>query len=192
VTTPEDARLCAEAGADAIGMNFWPGSKRCVGVASAEAIARAIPESVVKVGVFVDADRAEIERTIAAVGLDMIQLHGDESPGDCVGFAVPVIKAIRVSEDLESPSAVADRYATDYVLLDAAQGGSGQVFDWRRAFGVASGRLFLAGGLRPENVADAIRLVQPYAVDTTSGVESSPGRKDPRRVREFIENAKHA
>lgn len=192
VTTVEDARVCAAAGADAVGLNFWPGSKRCVGVANAAAIVRALAESVVKVGVFVDAGRAEIERTIAAVGLDMVQLHGDETPDDCVGLSVPVIKAIRVGESLESPAAVADRYAVDYVLLDAAEGGSGRVFDWRRAFGVASGRLFLAGGLRPENVADAVRLVKPYAVDTASGVESSPGQKDPRRVREFIENAKHA
>ena len=192
VMTPEDARFCAEAGADAIGINFWPGSQRCVGVVRAVEIIRGLPASLQKVGVFVDADRAEIERTIAAVGLDAIQLHGKESPDDCAGFAVPVIKAIQITDDLESPAAVAARYAVDFVLLDAARGGSGRVFDWRRAFGVDTERLFLAGGLRPDNVAAAVRLVRPYAVDTASGVEASPGRKDLRRVREFIDNAKHA
>ncbi len=195
VTTAEDALLCGEAGADLIGLNFWSGSKRWVSAERAAEIARTLPGSVRKVGIFVDADRAEIERVIAAVGLDAIQLHGDEPPEDCAGFAVPVIKAIRVGDDVASVAAIAERYArdgVDHVLLDGARGGSGVAFDWRRALGVAPGRLFLAGGLRPENVAEAVRLVRPYAVDTASGVESSPGRKDPRRVREFIDNAKHA
>jgi len=192
VTTVEDARLCAEAGVDAIGINFFPGSKRHVDVTRGRDIARALPAGVRRVGIFVDQGRAEIERTIAAVGLDAIQLHGDESPQDCAGFTVPVIKAIRVGEGDASVADVAARYAVDHVLLDGPKGGSGIAFDWRRAVGVAAGRLFLAGGLRPENVAEAVRLVRPYAVDTASGVESSPGRKDPRRVREFIDNAKHA
>jgi len=192
VTTADDARVCADAGADAIGLNFWPGSQRAIGLARAAEIARVLPEAITKVGVFVDASRDEIERTIAGVGLEAIQLHGDESPEDCLGFTVPVIKAIRVAEDVSSVAESASRYAVAYVLLDGAKGGSGVPFDWRRALGVAPGRLFLAGGLRPENVAQAVRLVRPYAVDTASGVESSPGRKDPRRVREFIDNAKHA
>jgi phosphoribosylanthranilate isomerase len=192
VTTVEDARVCAEAGADAIGLNFWPGSKRCVGVERAAEIARALLAGVSKIGVFVDARRAEIERTVEVVGLDAIQLHGDEAPEACAGFAVPVIKAIRVSGALGSIDEVVARYDVAWVLLDSAAGGSGIAFDWRRALGVAPGRLYLAGGLRPENVAEAVRLVRPYGVDTASGVERSPGRKDPRRVREFIENAKHA
>jgi phosphoribosylanthranilate isomerase len=196
VTNAGDARLLAEAGADAIGMNFWTGSKRRVDVVRAVEIARALPPSVIKVGVFVDAPRDEIERTIAAVGLDAIQLHGSESPEDCARFPVKVIKAIRVGESAESPAAIAGWYPVDYVLLDAdagaARGGSGRVFDWHRALDVAPGRLFLAGGLSPENVAAAVRLVRPYGVDAASSVESAPGQKDPRRVREFIDNAKHA
>jgi phosphoribosylanthranilate isomerase len=192
VTTAEDARVCAEAGADAIGLNFWPGSKRCVGVERAAEIASALPGQVSKVGVFVGAPREEIEHTVAAVGLDAIQLHGDESPEDCRGFTVPVIKALRVNDTLGAIDEAVARYDVAWVLLDSAAGGSGIAFDWRRALGVAPGRLYLAGGLRPENVAEAVRLVRPYAVDTASGVERSPGRKDPRRVREFIENAKHA
>ena len=192
VTTAEDARFCAEAGADAIGLNFWAGSKRRVDVARAREITRGLPSGVRKVGVFVDAGRAEIARTIVAVGLDAIQLHGDELPDECIGYTVPVIKAIRVGGGSASIAKLAEHYAVDHVLLDSAKGGSGVTFDWRRALGVAPGRLYLAGGLHPGNVAEAVRLVRPYAVDTASGVESSPGRKDPGRVREFIDNAKHA
>jgi phosphoribosylanthranilate isomerase len=196
VTTVEDALLCAEAGADAIGLNFWSGSKRRIDVERAAAIARALPPSVLKVGVFVDAERAAIERAMVGACLDAVQLHGHEAPEHCRGFAVPVIKAIGVTLGGESPSVIAERFAVDYILLDAdcggEYGGSGRSFDWQRAAGVAPGRLFLAGGLRPENVAAAIRMAGPYGVDTASGVESAPGRKDPARVRKFIHNAKHA
>ncbi len=195
VTTVEDACACVEAGADAIGINFWSGSKRFVDVARAAAIARVLPK-VLKVGVFVDAKRDEIEGIIDTVGLDAIQLHGHESPEDCCGFAVKVIKAISMPPSSEPAAAIAERYEVDFILLDtdagAQRGGSGRSFDWRRAAGVAPGRLFLAGGLRPDNVAEAIRAAAPYGVDAASGVESAPGRKDADLVREFIRNAKHA
>jgi len=196
VTTVNDAVLCAEAGADAIGLNFWSRSKRWIDLARAAEIARALPPGVMKVGVFVDADRAEIVRAIEGASLDAIQLHGNEPPEDCLGFAVKVIKALRVPRTAESTAQIADRYRVDYILLDAdagaEYGGSGRTFDWRLAAGVAAGRLFLAGGLCPENVAAAVRSAAPYAVDTASGVEIAAGRKDPKRVREFIDNAKHA
>lgn len=196
VTSVEDALCCAEAGADYVGLNFWSGSRRCVDLERAAEIARALPSPVAKVGVFVDAPREEIERAVAAAGLDAVQLHGHEAPSECRGFAVPVIKAIRVSEGGAPPAAAAERFAVDYVLLDgdagAGIGGGGRSFDWGRAIGVAPGRLFLAGGLRPDNVAAAVRIVRPFAVDVASGVETAPGRKDPRRVREFIDHAKRA
>jgi phosphoribosylanthranilate isomerase len=196
VTTVEDALSCAAAGADYVGLNFWAGSKRCVDLDRAMRIGRALPPSVEKVGVFVDAERTEIERAVAAVGLDAIQLHGDEAPRDCRGFSVRVIKAIRARVGGEPLPAIAERYPVDYILLDgdagAGHGGGGRSFEWRLAVGVAPGRLFLAGGLRPDNVAAAVRIAQPFAVDVASGVEASPGRKDPRRVQEFIHNAKHA
>jgi phosphoribosylanthranilate isomerase len=196
VTTVADAHMCTTAGADAIGLNFWRPSKRFVEVAQASAIARALPRDVLKIGVFVDAPRREIEGVIDAVGLDAIQLHGHETPQDCCGFAVKVIKAISMRPGSESAAALAERYAADFILLDAEagerRGGSGKSFDWRQAVGVAPGRLFLAGGLRPDNVAEAVRVVAPYAVDVASGVESAPGTKDAGLVKEFIHNAKHA
>ena len=142
---------------------------------------------------FVDAARDEIDRAIAAVGLDAIQLHGDESPEDCAGFTVPVIKALRVSDALGPIDEAVARYDVAWVLLDSAAGGSGVAFDSapcaRRRTRPALPRRRPSPGQRRR---DAVRLVRPYAVDTASGVEASPGRKDPRRVREFIENAKHA
>jgi phosphoribosylanthranilate isomerase len=195
VTTVEDAIMCAEAGADAIGINFWSRSPRVVGGDVARAIVRALPGSVMKVGVFVDAARAQIRETIAEVGLDAVQLHGDETPDDCRGFSVKVIKAIRVREG-EALAEIVDRFDVDYILLDAdagaAYGGSGRTFDWSRTAGVARGRLFVAGGLRADNVAAAVRIARPFAVDTASGVESAPGKKDAERVKEFIHHAKHA
>ena len=196
VTTVEDAQACWRAGADAIGLNFWSRSKRFVEIPRACAIARALPSGVLKIGVFVDAPRYEIERAIDAVGLDAIQLHGHETPQACSGFAVEVIKAISMRPGNEPAALLAERYAADFILLDAEagerRGGSGRSFDWRQAVGVAPGRLFLAGGLRPGNVAEAVRVVTPYAVDVASGVESAPGSKDAALVREFIHNAKHA
>lgn len=196
VTTVEDAQACVAAGADAIGVNFWSRSKRLVDVPRASAIARALPSGVLKVGVFVDAPRGEIEEIIEAVGLDAVQLHGHEAPEDCCGFAVKVIKAISMGPGNEPAAAIARRYAADFILLDAEagerRGGSGRSFDWRLAAGVAPGRLFLAGGLRPDNVAEAVRVAAPYGVDVASGVESAPGAKSGRLVREFIYNAKHA
>jgi phosphoribosylanthranilate isomerase len=196
LTSLEDALVCVEAGADALGFNFWPGSKRYVEPTEAAAIARGLPSGALKVGVFVNAERVEIERAVGQVGLDAVQLHGEETPEDCRGFSVPVIKVIHVGRADEPITQIAARYTVEYFLLDADAGsdygGSGRSFDWRRAEGVAPGRLFLAGGLRPENVADAVRRVRPYAVDTASGVESAPGRKDPRKLKEFIRNAKLA
>jgi phosphoribosylanthranilate isomerase len=196
VTTVEDALCCVDAGADYVGLNFCSRSKRFVDLDRASEIARRLPSSVGKVGVFVDAARSEIERAVAAASLDVIQLHGHETPPECRGFPVPVIKAIRVAAGAEPPAAAAAHFAVDYVLLDgdagAELGGSARSFDWRLAVGVAPGRLFLAGGLDPDNVAAAVRIARPFAVDVASGVETSPRRKDPVRVREFIEHAKHA
>lgn len=195
ITSVEDALDAVDAGADAIGLNFWTGSKRRVSDEVAAEIAARIPARVLRVGVFVNQPREAIARRIAALGLGAVQLHGDEPPECCVGFDAPVIKAFRCRAG-ETIAQAASAYAVDYVLLDAdagaSYGGTGRTFPWELASGVAPGRLFLAGGLRPDNVAEAVRRVRPYAVDVAGGVERAPGQKDRAKVREFVKNAKDA
>ena len=207
VTSPDDADTCVEAGADAIGLNFYPPSPRYVPRDVAQAIARRIPPTVTKVGVFVNAAADDVLETCEQVGLDAVQLHGDESPQMVRQLAKRrLIKAFRcarpdpeqVTEYLVACEALGCRL--DAVLIDACQsgsyGGTGQVAEWslvRQLRTVPSAvPIILAGGLRPENVAAAIEATRPAAVDTASGVESSPGRKDPVRVREFVRKARAA
>jgi phosphoribosylanthranilate isomerase len=196
ITSPEDGRLAAEAGADAVGFVFWPGSPRRVDLATAGRIAAALPPFVLRVGVFVDASRDELVRAAEEVGLDLLQLHGNEPPESVLGLPRRALKALRVGG--ESVLAEALRYeglAAGLVLdtKDAAlPGGTGRSFDWGMARGVRERVKFLmlAGGLHPGNVTEAIRTVRPDAVDVSSGVESSPGRKDPSKVRAFVEAAR--
>jgi phosphoribosylanthranilate isomerase len=195
ITTPEDARMVVDAGADALGLVFYPPSPRYVTLEQALRIAEAIPPLVSIVGLFVNASREAIGHVTSQCPLDLIQLHGDESPNDCRNLPTRVIKALRVavSEDLTG----LERYPVQGLLLDAKvgthYGGTGQTFDWSVLSGFhPPAPLILAGGLHPDNVADAIRQVRPFAVDCSSGVESRPGRKDPDNVRRFIHNAKHA
>ncbi|MEA2626780.1 MAG: phosphoribosylanthranilate isomerase [Candidatus Binatota bacterium] len=195
VTRREDALAAVDAGADAIGVNLWPGSKRCVAVEEAAAIVEGLPEGVLSVGVFVNAPRAAIAEAVRVAGLGAVQLHGDESPEDCTGWSVRVIKAL-AARDGRALADVAASYAADFVLVDAyvpgEYGGTGTTFPWDRVAGLAPERLFLAGGLTPENVAEAVRQVGPYAVDVAGGVESRPGIKDPEKMREFVRHAKAA
>lgn len=198
VTNAADARAAWQAGADALGLNFYDRSPRCVSVADAAAIRGELPGNVEAVGVFVNRPEAEVAATCASLRLDAAQLHGDESPDEVARLSrkVKVIKAFRVDSDFALASI--ERYAEAFAfLLDASQtgqyGGTGHTIDWalaRRA--AASHRIILAGGLKPENVAAAIRIVQPYAVDVASGVESKPGKKDHARVREFIAEVRRA
>ena len=208
VTTPEDARLAVEAGADAVGLNFYAKSSRYVPPAAARTIAEAIPAGVERVGVFVDTPQAEIVELAAALSLDWIQLHGDQGPEFGAGLpsGIPILRAYRMDEsglgkiaELMQLCVDAGR-APDAVLVDAHVkgqfGGTGKTADWQalqhwqeQPF---KHPLVLAGGLTPENVAEAIRTVRPTAVDTASGVESSPGRKDPTKMHAFVEAAKTA
>ena len=188
VTRLEDALAAAELGADAIGFNFWPRSKRYCPPNTAREIARALPPFVTPVGVFVNASRPEILRIAHRVGLRAIQLHGDESPSFCARFPLPVIKAVRV-EGREALRGL-EAYEVEAFLLDAPSagyGGSGRAFDWAWARAHRLPRpVILAGGLTPKNVAAAIRAVSPHAVDVASGVESAPGMKDRRKMARFI------
>ena len=195
VTSVQDAALCVEAGADAIGLNFAPGSPRCLDLTTAAMIRRVIPAQVKAVGVFVDADRETLIRYRDSLGLDCLQLHGDESPELLASFLPHAYKALRVRGPGVKQEAA--RYPGAFLLLDAyvpgMHGGSGARFDWSLALELAQERkLTLAGGLTPHNVAEAIVAVKPFCVDVASGVESAPGRKDEALVRAFISNARAA
>ena len=187
ITRLEDALACIEAGVDALGFNFWPGSKRRVTVARAAEIARAVPPGVLRVGVFVKARPDDVRATVATVGLGAVQLHGDEDPADYAEAGVPLWQVLRIESAL--PGSVSAHAAE--VLLDARAegfGGSGQSFDWSLARGARRYGLpfWLAGGLTPANVGEAVRQAEPPGVDVASGVESRPGMKDPALVRAFV------
>jgi indole-3-glycerol phosphate synthase/phosphoribosylanthranilate isomerase len=191
ITTPEDGVAAVEAGADAIGLVFWPRSKRAVTLDQARAIAAALPPFVTRVGVFVDAPATELNATAEAVGLDVLQLHGEESPGVLPQVRRRVVKALRVGQGFDATAADAWRDAAG-VLLDAsapeAPGGTGRAFDWSLARPARQTVrwLALAGGLHPHNVGDAIRALRPDAVDVSSGVETAPGHKDTHAMRAFV------
>jgi phosphoribosylanthranilate isomerase len=204
VTNLEDAECCVEAGADAIGLNFYPSSPRCVPVDVARRIAQGLPATMTKVGVFVNASRDEVLRTCDQVALDTIQLHGDESPqmlAELTGHQL--LKAFRCRNDDLRPLTEFLQRCEDLgcrpcgMLIDAYQpsvfGGTGQASNWSVVRKLSEMRfdipVVLAGGLRPENVAAAIEATRPAAVDTASGVESHPGRKDAQLVRAFVDNA---
>jgi phosphoribosylanthranilate isomerase len=194
LTRLADALEAARLGADALGFNFWPSSKRYCEPARARAIIERLPPFVTPVGVFVNASLAEVRRVSRVSGITRVQLHGDETADFSARVELPVIKAVRV-EGARSLRGLS-RFPAVALLLDSASagfGGSGKAFDWGL---VRSGALkkpvLLAGGLTPANVAQAVRRVEPYAVDVASGVESSPGVKDWKQMARFIAAAREA
>ncbi len=190
ITRPEDAIVAAQAGADAIGLVFYAPSPRAVNVQQAREIIRALPPFVTVVGLFVNASACEINETLDAVPLDLLQFHGDESPEQCSGYHRPYIKALRVrpGDNLE---AACERYSSaSGLLLDAfvegVPGGTGLAFDWNLVPAALPKPIILAGGLTPENVSEAIERVRPFGVDVSGGVELSKGIKDAHRVQAFV------
>jgi phosphoribosylanthranilate isomerase len=196
VTNLADAQAAVEAGADALGLNFYEKSPRHISLEAAAEISRQLPPFVLRVGVFVDAPEEFVLRAIAECGLTMLQFHGDEPPEFCARFGLMSMKAFRIRD--EKSLAELPRFQTDAYLLDAyspeARGGTGEKFNWDLAVEAQKfGRpIFLAGGLTPENVADAVRKVRPFGVDVSSGVESSPGKKNHAKIRAFIAAVRHA
>jgi phosphoribosylanthranilate isomerase len=192
ITNLEDALASLDAGADMLGFNFYARSPRYVTPAEARKIIERLPEGATCVGVFVNEPApAEVERIAREAGLGAAQLHGDETPEYCQSLCgLNTIKALRVGTDYNVETAAA--FDTDAVLLDAyvagARGGTGHIFDWSLASQTRErvARLFLAGGLNPDNVAAAVAAVRPYAVDVCSGVETSPGRKSAELMRRFV------
>lgn len=193
VTTEEDALLAVAMGADAVGFNFVPSSQRFLAASRAADIVKRLPPEILTVGIFRDEAPARVVELTNQAGLRAAQLHGRETAEETrwVRARVPVV--IRAFPGGDPALAKAADYGADIVMLDSASPGSGKVFDWSLAEGAPSGlRLLLAGGLTPDNVAEAIDRVRPWGVDVASGVESSPGVKDPSLVRRFIRAAKEA
>jgi phosphoribosylanthranilate isomerase len=195
ITRAEDALAAADAGADAIGLVFYEKSPRAVSLAQASAIIAALPPFISTVGLFVNAARSEINAVLAAMPLDLLQFHGDETAAQCEGYSRPYLKALRVrpGDDLQALVAAYPRAAG--VLLDSyvqgVPGGTGAAFDWSLIPAGLSRPVILAGGLTPENVRDAIRQVAPYAVDVSGGVEAARGIKDAAKISAFVRACRH-
>ncbi|WP_027714669.1 phosphoribosylanthranilate isomerase [Desulfuromonas sp. TF] len=193
ITNIDDAVHAADCGADALGFVFFDKSPRCISPEQARGIIAELPPFVTAVGLFVNEEPQRVREIAEFCALDALQLHGDETPQDCLLPPHRVVKALRV-KDASSLVPLAD-YAVSALLLDAwvsgIYGGTGHVFNWELAARAAeTRRIILAGGLNPDNVAEAVRSVRPYGVDVSSGVEAFPGRKDPKKVEAFIRNAK--
>ncbi|WP_224982466.1 phosphoribosylanthranilate isomerase [Geomonas agri] len=194
ITSVDDALMAVDAGADALGFVFFDKSPRFIGADAAQKIIAKLPPFIQVVGLFVNADIDVVNSTADCCGLDIVQLHGEESPEYCRLVNRRVMKAFRVRGP-ESLTPLAEYQVSAY-LLDAysphAYGGTGEVFDWDCAIAAKEhGRIVLAGGLTPDNIAEAVLRVRPYGVDVSSGVEASPGKKDPDKMRRFIQLAKH-
>lgn len=196
ITRVEDALAAARLGAHAVGFIFYAGSARSIAPEHAAEIMRALPPFVTAVGLFVNAEARDVERVLAQAPLDLLQFHGEERPEFCGCFGVPYIKAARVRPALDLL-----QYAQLYneargLLLDAfvesAHGGTGTAFDWRLVPRKLPLPVILSGGLNPENVADSIRRVSPWAVDVSSGVETAPGIKDARKIAAFFQGVRNA
>ena len=191
VTRPEDAEFAASQGANAIGLNFWRGSKRFVEDGQAREIMAAVPTPVLKIGVFVNAHPLVVTETLSELGLDMVQLHGDEKVGSW-GDIPPkrIVRAIRIYDEASMKEALAwDPAMFVYDAHTPEFGGSGVVAPWSIIAAGARRPFLLAGGLTPENVREAIEAVKPDGVDVSSGVESSPGVKDRRLLTAFMKAA---
>jgi len=194
ITNLDDAMAAADFGADALGFVFFKKSPRYISPANAKKIIKKLPPFISAVGVFVNEDKKNIEKIVSHTGINIIQLHGDETPKAC-NLSKPAIKAIRVKslDSLEIISKYRDKVSA--LLLDTYTpelfGGTGQIFNWDIAVEARQlGRVILAGGLKPENIQKAVRYVHPYAVDVSSGVEAEKGRKDRKKMKLFIKMAK--
>lgn len=190
ITSVEDAHAAVDAGADALGFVFYEGSERHIPPAEARKITAALPPFVAAVGVFVNASPDEISEAVRASGAGVVQLHGDETPELASRVPFPVIKAVRVADRIDPGEF--ELYPVQAILFDKRSddmyGGTGKSFDWSILRGLDFGKkVILSGGLTPENVAGAVGVVRPYAVDVSTGVEDSPGRKNHLKIRQFIQ-----
>lgn len=194
ITSVEDGVAAAEAGADAIGLVFYAPSPRAVSVMKAKEIVAVLPPFVTTVGLFVNASVEAVEEVLATVPLDLLQFHGDEPAEYCEQFARPWMKAVRMKPEINLEQEQQKYGNASALLVDAYRpgvpGGTGETFDWGRIPSTLEKPIVLAGGLMPENVAEAASTVQPWAVDVSGGVEQSRGIKSHSKVAAFIANAK--
>ncbi|MBP1727668.1 MAG: trpF [Deltaproteobacteria bacterium] len=193
ITSLDDARMAVDAGADALGFVFYDKSPRYINPVAAAKIIAKLPPFVQTVGLFVNEEVEQVNWTADFCGLDVVQLHGDESPEDCLEVKRRAIKVFRI-QNIVSIEPL-KKYQVSGYLLDAwcpdCYGGTGKTFNWEVAAAARQyGRIILAGGLSADNVVEALQAVQPYAVDVSSGVESAPGKKDAEKVKMFIKRAK--
>ena len=190
ITSERDALAAVEAGADAIGLVFYPPSPRAVDTERALSVVRRLPPFVSVVGLFVDAAPEEIHRVLENVPIDILQFHGEETPQVCAGYGRPYIKAIPMREGVDLHRATETYQAASGLLLDTYRqgqpGGTGVRFDWDRIPATLAPRIILAGGLNPSNVETAVRRVGPYALDVSGGVEREKGVKDPAKMAAFM------
>lgn len=197
ITRQRDALLAAELGADAIGLNFSPASPRAVTVDQACAVLQGKPAGMEVIALFVNPSATEVQSVIDTGLIDYLQFHGDESAEFCQSFAMPYMKAFRVKPGEDLNAMISQYGSAELILLDSydekAPGGTGKVFDWQQAESLATSKdikLVLAGGLNPDNIQRAIKQVKPYGIDVASGVEQSPGIKDPQKMKLLIEGAR--
>ena len=194
ITRLQDLHAACEAGADALGFVFYEKSPRHVSLEAAAELVRALPPFMQSVGLFVNARPDFIETVLQTVPLDLLQFHGDETPTDCARHGRPYIKAVRVNRDTDLLKCAADFDAARGLLLDAyvpgVPGGTGERFDWSLIPANLPKAVILSGGLTPDNVAEAIQRVRPWAVDVSSGVEQAKGIKDAHKIAQFIAKAK--
>ena len=194
ITTIADARSVAESGADAIGLVFYKKSARYVDIEQAKAICQSLPPFITTVALFMNADESTVQTCLEQVPFDLLQFHGNESPEFCASFNHPHIKAVPMA-GLNNFKAYADQY-TDAkgFLVDShapgEAGGSGQVFDWKQIPMDYSAPIILAGGLNPDNVANAVESTAVFAVDVSSGVEARPGIKDTQKIKQFMQEVR--
>ena len=189
LTRPQDVDAAVAAGADAIGLVFYPASPRCIDLARAVELIRHVPPFVDIVGLFVNAAPTQVRAVLAAIPVHLLQFHGDEDVAYCRQFGRPFLKAVRVCPDIDLAGQMAAFPSAQAILLDAfveGYGGSGQAFDWTLVPHELPKPIVLSGGLDANNVGDAIRRVHPAAVDVSSGVESGKGIKDAEKMRAFV------
>jgi phosphoribosylanthranilate isomerase len=197
ITRAEDAIAASDLGADAVGLVFYPPSPRTIVIEAMADIVSGVSASVSVVALFVNPTAKEVNKVVDSGHIDLLQFHGSESEEFCCSFDIPYMKAFRVGLDADLQQAIAAYSSAELILLDSydktAPGGTGHMFDWSRAAAISDtslSKLVLAGGLNPDNIVDAIAQVQPYGVDVSSGVESSPGVKDRALINKFIEGVR--